>query len=119
MFHDEFAVLQDPSLEESPYSSNSIIDFTNNIRGVEAIYLGNYNNNGLGIEDFVTQYNLSLDIKIKNDLALSIAALNNITLPFGQAILDQPQQVQTAIDAIMGLKATLESDLIPFIQQRL
>ena len=107
----------DPMLEESPFAKNSIIDFTNNIRGVENVYLGQYSVNGTGLEDFVRQYDLQADASIKQRIAGAIAALGTITVPFGQALTEQPVQVQQAIDAINALAATLESDLLPLVQQ--
>lgn len=108
---------QDPSLEESPFAFNSITDFTNNIRSVENVYKGRYSSDGEGIEDLVRHYNLSLDGTIKTKIQSAIASLQNITVPFGQAITQQPVQVQNAITAINDLKSTLENDLMPFIQQ--
>ncbi|MFM1998706.1 MAG: hypothetical protein RL204_653 [Bacteroidota bacterium] len=109
-------LLQDPTLEESPFSANSITDFTNNIKGVGTVYLGKYNADGLGIEDFVREHNLSLDAQIKQELAQCEAALINITMPFGEAITSQQVQVQAAIDAINQLASTLETDLLPLVQ---
>lgn len=110
-------ILQDASLEESPYAQNSISDFTNNIVSIENVYIGNYAMNGLGIEDLVREYNLSLDNTIKTKINTAKAALNAITLPFGEAIFNEQVQVQNAIDAIEDLKETLETELLPFVQQ--
>jgi predicted lipoprotein len=109
---------QDPSLEESPFSKNSIIDFTNNIKSVENIYLGKYSTNGKGVEDFVKQYNLSLDGTIKQRISNAIAALGNITDPFGAAIFSQPVQITNAQNAINELKDVLENDLMTLVQQK-
>ncbi len=109
--------LQDPSLEESPFSFNSNTDFTNNIRGVKNVYLGVYQADGKGIEDLVRENNLSLDGRVKQKIENAIAALNAITAPFGQAIITQPVQVQNAIDAIDELKNVLEIELLPYVQQ--
>jgi len=108
---------QDPTLEESPYSKNSITDFTNNIAGVQNVYYGKYTSDGKGLEDWVREYNLSLDQTIKTKIQTAIGALNNVTQPFGQAISTQPIQVQAAIDAINDLKETLETELLPLVQQ--
>ncbi len=108
---------QDPGLEESPFSSNSMIDFTNNIKGVQNVYLGNYAVNGLGLEDLVRQHNLSLDNLIKTNINSALASLATITAPFGQAIFTQQTQVSSAITAIETLKNTLENQLLPFVQQ--
>lgn len=108
---------QDPSLEESPFARNSLIDFTNNIRSVENVYLGRYIADGSGLEDLVRRYDLQLDGTIKQRIAASIAALNSITVPFGEAIVTQQVQVHQAIDAINALNATIEDELLPFVQQ--
>lgn len=112
-------LLADPSLEESPYAKNSLSDFRNNIRSVENVYLGRFVSNGKGIEDWVRVYNLTLDATIKTRIAEAYAALDGITVPFGQAITEQPTQVQNAIDRIEALKAVLEDELLPLIQQRI
>ncbi|HRH37852.1 MAG TPA: imelysin family protein, partial [Flavobacteriales bacterium] len=113
----EVLIAQDPSLEESPFAKNSIIDFTNNIQGVQNVYLGRYTSDGLAMEDFVRQYDLQLDATIKQQLQGAIAALGTITVPFGEAIIDQPVQVQQAVDAINALATTLNDDLLPLVQQ--
>ena len=105
------------ALEESPFASNSIIDFTNNIKGVGNVYQGRYKTDGTGLEDLVKLHNLSLDGDIKAKLNAAISALENITDPFGTAIITQPVQVQNAIDAINELKTVLEDGLLPFVQQ--
>jgi putative iron-regulated protein len=112
----EVYAAQDPSLEESPFSQNSITDFTNNIKGVQNVYLGKYSADGKGLEDVVRAYSLQLDSDIKLKLSTAIESLGKVTVPFGQAISSQKTQVQNAIDAINALKATLEDDLLPFVQ---
>ena len=108
---------QDAALEESPFAKSSIPDFTNNIKGVENVYLGKYVADGKGIEDIVRKYNLSLDNTIKQKQAAANAALANVTKPLGEAIFSQKVQVQNAIDAINDLKTTLEDELLPLVQQ--
>jgi len=108
---------QNPSLEESPFAANSIIDFTNNIKGVQNVYLGKYKTDGKGLEDLVRAHNLSLDTEIKTKLNAAINSLNNITTPFGQAITDRSPKVQNAMDAINDLKSVLEEDLLVFVAQ--
>lgn len=112
----EVLLAQDPLLEESPFAKNSITDFTNNIRGVENVYLGRYAADGTGLEDLVREHDLQLDNTIKQRIAAAIATLGTITVPFGQAILEQPVQVQQAVDAINALAATLNEELLPLVQ---
>ncbi len=110
-------VAQDASLEESPFSGNSIVDFTNNMRSIENMYTGKYSADGKGIQEFVKNYNLSLDAEINQKISNAIAALQNITVPFGQAIFSQQQQVANAQTAIRDLNESLEK-LTPMIQQK-
>ena len=107
---------QDPSLEESPFAQNSLIDFTNNIRGVENVYLGRFTSNGAGIEDLVREHDLQLDGEIKTRIAAAIQALDNISVPFGEAIISEPVQVQNAIDAIDNLESIISNELMALVQ---
>ena len=84
--------------------------------GTGHVYLGRYNGNGTGLEDFVREHDLQLDNTIKQRIAAAIAALGTITVPFGQAIIEQPVQVQQAVDAINALASTLSGELLPLVQ---
>ncbi len=108
----------DPSKEESPFSKNSISDFTENIRGVMLMYQGNFITDGKGIEDLVRINNLNLDIKIKAAHSAAIASLNDIKIPFGQAITQEPVKIQNAMNKINDLGKIISDDLKTFIKQR-
>lgn len=110
---------KDPSLEESPFANVSLGDFQNNIQGVENVYLGKFAKDGIGLEDFVRKYNLSLDANIKSKIGIAKTSLGNITLPFGQAITQQSVQVQNAMNAISDLQQVLSKDLFNLAQQHL
>lgn len=113
---DGVLITLDSTLEESPFSNNSLTDFKNNILGVQESYLGiNNGQDGKGLEDFVKRHNLSLDIEIKQRLAVALNSFNNITVPFGQAVHTQPQQVQNTVNAINSLRQVLEDKLIPLV----
>ncbi|GAA4338295.1 hypothetical protein GCM10023149_48220 [Mucilaginibacter gynuensis] len=108
---------QDPKLEESPFAKNSTIDFTNNIKGILDIYQGRFNSDGKGLEDLVREKDLSLDADIKSKHAAAIAALNDITIPFGEAIVTQQSKVQNAMTKIQALFNVLDGDLKTFVQK--
>ncbi len=110
-------VAQNASLEESPFAKNSLVDFTNNIQGVMKLYQGDFNQDKLGIEDLVKEYNLSLDQEFKAKHQAAIASLQSISVPFGEAIFSQQLLVQQAIDNINSLEEVITQKIRPFILQ--
>ena len=109
--------LQDPTQEESPFAENSLTDFINNIKGIMDMYQGKFLTDGKGIEDLVRTYNLSLDNEFKTAHATAIAALGAITVPFGEAIITQHTQVETAMSKINDLATLMDGQLKPFLLQ--
>lgn len=110
---------QNASLEESPFAKNSMTDFTNNIKSVQNIYLGKYIADGKGMEDLIKATNLTMDGNIKTKIAAALAALGNVTVPFGQAISTsngERTQVQKSIDAVNDLQAYLAGDVKTYLQ---
>lgn len=108
---------QDPSLEESPFAQNSLTDFKNNIQGVMKMYQGSFGIDGNGIEDFVKEYNLSVDQEFKAAHVAAMTSLESISVPFGQAILTQPVLVQQAMDKINALEEVIDQKIKPIILQ--
>jgi len=107
---------QDAMLEESPFAKNSITDFVNNMKSVQNVYLGNYSTDGKGIEDVIKSKNLAMDGRVKSKINAAIQSLQNISIPFGEAIISQRTQVQNSINVINDLKSYLEDSVKPFMQ---
>jgi predicted lipoprotein len=108
---------QDSTLDESSFSHNSTIDFTNNITGVLNAYLSKYHNaGGHSLSELVRTKNTSLDINIQNQANTAIASFNGITLPYEKAIYTQQNQIKTVQAAIRKLQGTLEGELADFIE---
>lgn len=110
---------EDASLEESPFAQNSLVDFTNNMKSVQNVYLGKYIVDGRGLEDLIKANNIAMDGAIKTKISAAITSLNNITVPFGTAIQTsggQRTQVQNAINAINDLKTYLQGDVKTYLQ---
>lgn len=108
---------KDPQLVESPYSGNSLIDFKNNIIGLQSVYLGV--NGGKGLKDLVAAKNKSLDNTIQSQITASINSFSNITVYYEDAIVSQRFQIQQTMQSLATLKSTLEDDLLPFIQTKI
>ena len=108
-------IAQDPKLEESQFSQNSMNDFKSNIKGAEMVYLGSYKVDGIGLSEWTQQYNKSLDLRIKQAFNEAHNALNAITDPFGVAIISQPNNIQNAVNKISNLEVLLETELLPLV----
>lgn len=105
-----------PETEESRFSNNSKLDFANNIRSIQNIYLGDYNNvNRKGISDIVISTNTALDTSIKTGITDAISAIEAIPGTFTSAIVNNRTEVQNAQTKVAALLTILETKLVPFI----
>jgi uncharacterized iron-regulated protein len=108
---------QDRTLEESQFSNNSNLDFADNIRSVQNIYLGKYGTmQGTGVRALVLSKMPSLDPTIQSQMTAAITAIGEMTPTFGEAISTNPTKVEAARTRIRELKLTLESQLVPLAQ---
>ncbi|MCO5229772.1 MAG: hypothetical protein M9958_01320 [Chitinophagales bacterium] len=107
----------DVTLEESRFSNNSKSDFADNIRSVQNIYTGKFNDkgNGQSINTLVKAVNPALDTKIRTQITASIEAIININGTFTSAVENQDKSVVNAQSTIRELQSTLESELLPLI----
>ena len=105
-----------PEVEESRFSNNSKLDFANNIRSIQNIYLGDYNGvDGKGLTDVVQLKNSSLDTQIKTKISEAISAIEAIPGTFTDAIVNNRTAVENAQNKVSELQTILESQLQPFI----
>lgn len=110
-------------LVESPYSWNSLADFTNNIRSVYSVYTGSYGTHkGAGIKDFVKAKNASLAQRVEFEILKSMQLIQKISgpnqdMPFRQAILNPEgrERIQLAIDQLTKTRALMEESVLPLL----
>jgi predicted lipoprotein len=110
----------DTTKVESQYSWNSLADFTDNIQGVQNVYRGEFLGQAdkTGIIDFVTAADATIAKRVDTEIVDAITAIKavagNNDLPFRQAINDADARVriQTAIDKLTTLQASLENDVL-------
>ncbi len=113
----------DTSLVESQYSWNSLADFSNNIKGVQNVYRGEFAGQAdkAGLIDFVSAANSTLASRIDDEISAAIASIEAIAgeqnMPFRQAIIDEAgrARIQLAIDALSTLQSSLENDVLPLL----
>ena len=115
----------DTSKVESQYSWNSLADFTNNIQGVQNVYRGELVGNAdkQGIINFVQAADVTLANRVDSEINSAITAIKAIAgdnnLPFRQAIKDENARlrVQTAIDSLAIVQASLTNDVLPLLHK--
>jgi len=105
-----------PEAEESRFSNNSKLDFADNIRSIQNIYLGDYNDvNGKGLTDVVAPLNATLDAELKAAITAAIDAVISIPGTFTEAIQTNRTAVEAAQVKVRTLQTILETDLKPLI----
>ena len=67
----------DSTITESPYSSNTLIDFKNNIIGLQNVYMGL--NGGKGLHDLVAAKQSALDQQIQTKISAALISFDQIT----------------------------------------
>lgn len=110
----------DTTKVESQYSWNSLIDFSNNIKGVKNVYLGTLSgeNDSPGIKALIAAGDTELATRIEQEIDAAISAIDaisgNTNMPFRQAISDDAgrKRIQVAVTALTKLQTTLEEDVV-------
>lgn len=108
--HDAKLGAPSPAEEESRYSNNSRIDFLNNVRSINNVYEGRFDQSdrtSMGVTDFVANQNPALDAEVRMAIRDTKAAIIAIPEPFGQSITGHPEDVAKAIEAAKALEAKL------------
>jgi predicted lipoprotein len=105
----------DSTITESPYSSNTLVDFKSNIQGLQQVYMGIDEHKG--IRDLVAAKNLQLDQQIQQKINAAINSFDKITERYEEAIYNQRSLVKQTMDQLDALDDILENDLKAFIIQ--
>ncbi len=111
-----------PTAEESPFSWNSVSDFSNNIRSIQMLYTGQSEMGaGAGIRDLVAAKDPLLARQIEDQIALAIQKIQQISsdgMPFGQAILNEVgrSRVLLAQQEVNNLHLLLKQKVLPLLQ---
>lgn len=88
------------------FSSETLLDYERDARGIQAMYLGNYGDqDGPGLDELVKAADPELDQKLKRQLQASVDAIVAIPKPFEDAIAGDDESagrkaIQKALDAL-------------------
>jgi putative iron-regulated protein len=112
----------DPQLVESQFSFNSLLDFSDNMRGVLNAYTGDAAaaaSTGRGLTDFVVEKDPALDAQFRAEIQAALDALAAIPAPFRTAITTPAAypMVEAAQTAIRKVQATIDGPLKKVVLQ--
>lgn len=101
----------DVTAEESRFSHNSKIDFANNIRSIQNVFNGTYEDNGdeKGVKQIIVAVDAGLASTIEAQIATAISKIEAISGTFTDAITNDRTGIKTAQEAVQALQASLES----------
>lgn len=103
----------DPDAQESGRAQASLSDMLSNLRGMRNIYLGTRDDSAVtSLATLVRAKSPSTDVHAQLAFADAEAALRGIPEPFEQALLESPQRVQKAYDAVKALKRVLATEVL-------
>ena len=105
---------QSTAEEESRFSNNSRRDFIDNLRSINNVYEGRFDQTdgtSMGVTDFVANQDPALDARVRMAIRDAMAAVIAVPEPFGQSIMSHRATVQKALEAAQHLQATLEEIL--------
>lgn len=95
---------------ESPYSHNSLTDFTHNIQSIENVWKGGRKenrNSQYSLEAYFKKYNPEINTRVETAITTAIAEINKIPAPF---VLNYTNpQCQKAIDACLEVSNALNA----------
>ena len=106
----------DSTIVESQYAHNATTDFTNNIIGLQNVYMGTYGGHtGHSLHHLVSAKNGSLDNEIQSQINTAIASLQTLDQNYGVAIFTQQGQIIATQQAINDLHDKLDL-LMQFVE---
>jgi putative iron-regulated protein len=103
----------EPAAQESERAAASVSDMRANLRGIRNVYFGARDDSQVvGLSSLVRAKSPSADANARAALADAEAALRAIPEPFGQALLESPELVTAAYEAIKALKRVLATEVL-------
>ncbi|MEL6178513.1 MAG: imelysin family protein [Myxococcota bacterium] len=102
-----------PETAESRFSGRSVQDIIDNLRGVEALFRGQYGDQqGEGFAAYATQRGIDLEPAFDEALNTSITALEAIPGPLTEAVSQNPEAVEAALEPLRQLQRVIQTDML-------
>ncbi|MGI8936219.1 MAG: imelysin family protein [Phormidesmis sp.] len=112
---------QDTEGLESRFSAQTINDLKSNLQSAENGYFGQFPEAGTktdaSISTYVAARDPALDKKVTDQFAAANSALNAVPTPLEKSLTDEAaaDEIEQAIAAILEVKSTLETEVVPLI----
>jgi predicted lipoprotein len=101
-----------PTWVEAGRSGNSLANILENLQGLRAVYAGiDGTTNGLGFDDYLTALGSPLGERITQHIQMALAAVQAIPPPLRVAVVEHPQAVEAAYQALKVLLVLLKVDM--------
>ena len=101
-----------PAGVEAGRSGNSLANILENLQGVRAVYAGiDGTTNGPGFDDYLTALGSPLGERITQQIQTALAAVQAIPPPLQVAVVEHPQAVEAAYQAIKDVLILLKVDM--------
>ena len=100
----------DLTFEEARFSRGSLAEFSQNLRGIENLYLGRYGSagSGVGLGSFVQIRNPTVDATVRQQLTAAQMALTSLPGRFDEAVRRNPAAVRALQARVRDVQATLD-----------
>lgn len=109
----------DPGLVEMPYSNHSLAAVRANLEGFQELFLGGV---GSGVADLVETADVAgtdLAARVETASAGALVAVDAVTPPLADAVVNDAPAVQTAYDAIKAVTDLMKLELVQILELQL
>ena len=95
-------------------ADNGLHDLRNEILGMQAIYEGSAEE-GMGVSALVVALSEETDVRLREQFAAAIAAIDAVEGPLRAAISERPEQVVAVHDALQDVQVTVSTEVVSLL----
>ncbi|MCY4113791.1 MAG: imelysin family protein [Chloroflexi bacterium] len=94
---------------------NGLADLRATVLGMRDVYLGDADNDGLGVSHLVTPLSTAADERMRSQFEDALMAVDAVEGPLRDAVVDRPAQVRAVYDRVMELRRTLNTEVVSLL----
>ena len=94
---------------------NGLADLRATVLSMRDVYLGDADNDGLGVSHLVTPLSTAADERMRIRFAGALAAVDAVDGPLRAAVVDRPAQVRAVYDRLLELRRTLNTEVVSLL----